>query len=143
MLKLGVKVDGLPELSRAIRALKDKGIDTAMKEDVYRPAAEEIVKAALPNVPSRSGRLKGSVRALASARSGRAVAGGARVLYAGAIHWGRRRGNVGSPPGNRIGVNPIAGRPFLWNAAQQRRDVIERTAAEAMRQVVKTIGRAR
>lgn len=51
-------------------------------------------------------------------RVGQVRAGGAGVPYAPAIHWGRSIGNVGRPPGNHPGQNPIVGRPFLTDTAR-------------------------
>lgn len=112
-----VQVEGVDELRAAIRAIKDKELAGQLK-DSNKSAAQIVVDRALPNVPVRSGRLRSSVRALGSQRSGQAKAGKANVPYAAAIHWGRRAGNVGRPPGNRTGASPIGGRPFLWDAAQ-------------------------
>src|SRR5689334_17019380 len=79
-------------------------------------AAERVEDAANPNAPFLTGALRRSMQARATSRAGRVVA---TVPYAMAIHWGRKRGNVGSPPGNRKGSNVIKGRPFIWDAAQQ------------------------
>lgn len=119
----GVRVEGADELRRAIRTIKDKELGAALR-DANKSAAQVVVDRALPNVPVLSGRLKASVKALGSQRGGSAKAGGAKVPYAAAIHWGRRAGNVGRPPGNRTGANPITGRPFLWDAAQTAGDQV-------------------
>jgi len=111
-----VSVDST-ELRREIRRLADSGLKTQMRE-ANRSAAQVVVDAALPNVPVRSGRLRSTVRALASQKDGRAVAGSARVDYAAAIHWGRSVGNVW---GGRKAANPLRGRPFLWDAARSAR----------------------
>lgn len=123
MTDVGIKVEGADELRRAFRQI-DGDLGKALAA-ANKTAAEQVVEAALPAVPVRSGRLKSSVRALGSQRSGRAVAGKAGVPYAAAIHWGRKRGNVGWPPGNRMGRNVIQGRPFLWDAAQREVPAIE------------------
>lgn len=140
MPDVGIRVEGAAELRRALKAVGDKGLIAALVQ-ANRSAAEIVVRDALPNVPVRRGKLKASVRALASQRSGRAVAGKAAVPYAAAIHWGRLRGNVGRPPGNRRGNNLIRGRPFLWDSAQRMvpriepeyRDEIERIITTAVR----------
>lgn len=118
MAGAAVKVEGLDALRKVLRRMADRELTNQLKT-TNKAAAQVVVTAALPKVPVRTGRLKTSVRALGSQRSGRAVAGAMRAPHAGAIHWGRRVGNVGSPPGNHPGPNRIAGRPFLWDAAQQ------------------------
>lgn len=134
-----VRVEGLDELRRVLRRVADKELTAALKE-VHHAAARVVVDKALPNVPVRTGRLKRSVRALGSQRSGRAVAGSARVPYAGAIHFGRKKGNVGSPPGNHSGPNKVDGRPFLWDAIQSSTPEIERVAAVEYEKVFARIG---
>lgn len=114
-MAVAIRVEGANELARALRVAKDRGL-TAALVTANENAAEVVVDAALPAVPFRTGRLRSSVRPTATARVGRAVAG---VPYAAAVHWGRARGNVGSPPGNRRGRNPIRANPFLWDAAQR------------------------
>lgn len=138
-MKTQVKVEGLVELRKTLRNLGDKELVNQLKQ-TNKSAAQIVVQAALPNVPVRSGRLKGSVRALGSQRSGRAVAGAARAKHAGAIHWGRKRGNVGSPPGNRIGVNMITGRPFLWNAARAHERQIAEQYADDIAALLRRLG---
>jgi hypothetical protein len=136
---IAIRVEGADELRRALRQVGDTGLGKALAV-ANKSAAQIVVKDALPHVPVRQGKLKSSVRALGSQRSGRAVAGKAGVPYAAAIHWGRNRGNVGASPG-RMGRNPIAKRPFLWEAAQRNvqriepeyRDEIEHIIEQAMR----------
>lgn len=114
-----VKVEGVTELARQLRRA-GAGTKDAVK-DANRSAAEKVVRAALPNVPVRTGRLKASVRALASQKSGRAVAGKAAVPYAAAIHWGEGSGNVNFGGGGSVRRpnRNIRGNPFLWEAADR------------------------
>jgi hypothetical protein len=134
---ISIRVEGADELRRALKSVGNTGLLAALAA-ANENAAEIVVDAAMPHVPRRSGALRTSVHARASAQSGRAVTD---LPYAAAIHWGRKRGNVGRPPGNRKGNNPIAGRPFLWDAAQRKvpqiepeyRDEIMQIIAEAIR----------
>lgn len=129
-----VKVEGVTELRRAIIQAKDKELAKKLK-DANLSAAQIVVDAALPNVPVGSppdkhpGRLKASVKALASQTSGKARAGtAARVPYAAAIHWGEGAGNVNFTTGATLGRpnRNVQGRPFLWEAADRTlRQVIE------------------
>lgn len=111
-----VIVEGAHELAVAMRtAEKRLQVEMAL---LNQGAAEIVVDDALPHVPvGPSGDLRRSVEALGSRASGRAVA---KTPYAAAIHWGRKQGNVGRPPGNKRGPNRIVGRPFLWDAAQRK-----------------------
>jgi hypothetical protein len=113
----GVQVKGLDELRAAIRESGDVGLKNALAQ-ANLDAANVVVDVATPNTPRRFGDLQHSLKALGGQKSGRAKA---TVPYAAAIHWGRKVGNVGRPPGNHKGPNPIVGRPFLWNAARTAR----------------------
>lgn len=113
----GVSVEGLRELQAALRAAGGPGL-VRLLTVANKNAATVVVTRARPEVPTLTGRLASSVRATGTQRKGVARAGSARVPYAAAIHWGRKIGNVGRPPGNRYGFNPIAGRPFLTSALE-------------------------
>ena len=110
-----VNIVGGKELRSALRAAGGKPLLDEVR-DARREVAEQVVAEALPHIPMRTGRLRRATRSLASQTSGRAVSGGGAVRYAGAIHWGRKTGNVW---GNRKGRNVIGGRPYLWDAAQR------------------------
>lgn len=114
----GVSVKGLNELRSALNAAGGPELVKALTA-ANKGAANVVVDAATPLVPRRYGDLAHSLRATASSRSGRVRAGSARVPYAAAIHWGRKSGNVGSPPGNHRGNNRIKGRPFLTDALRR------------------------
>jgi hypothetical protein len=116
---ISIEVEGIPELRRQLKRAED-GTQDAIKT-ANKSAAEKVVRSALPNVPVRSGRLKASVRSLASQTSGRAVAGKARVPYAAAIHWGEGSGNINFQTGGSVRRKNrnVRGRPFLWEAADR------------------------
>lgn len=136
----GVVVEGLDELRRLLRQVADKELTDALKA-AHKEAAKVVVAKALPNVPVRTGRLKASVRALGSQRSGRAVAGNKAVPYAAAIHWGRSSGNVSFKHGRYSkGQGAITGRPFLWNAAQESLPEIEHAAFAEYRKMWARMG---
>lgn len=119
-------VEGLDELRRAIRQVQDTGLRQSLT-DTNRRLARTIVDRALPFVPVRTGRLKASVRGLGNQRGAIGKAGGARVPYAPAIHWGRSAGNINFRTGRASrGQGRIDGRPFLWQAAQSvEREVVD------------------
>lgn len=114
-----LKVEGLVETRRALVEAGGKELGKAVRE-ANKGAAERVRQAALPRVPVRSGRLKGSVRAMASQTSGAVKAGSeVRVPYAAAIHWGEGAGNINHTSGGSVRrpARNIRGRPFLWDAA--------------------------
>lgn len=122
----GVRVEGARELRAAIKRAETAGLPKQLAA-AYKSGSDVVAARALPNVPVRTGRLKGSVRALGSQTRGQVKAGTASVDYAAAIHWGRKRGNVWH---HKMGRNPIKGRPFLWNAARDStREVVDKFEA--------------
>ena len=90
MAKPTIKIEGLAELRRDLRRLGDADLKAALRE-ANRSVAKRVVDKALPNVPVRTGRLRASVRALASQGDAKVKAGAAAVPYAAAIEYGRGR----------------------------------------------------
>lgn len=112
-----IQVEGLDELRRELRRLGDAELPKQLR-DVNRSASEALARRAAPRAPVRTGRLQASVRGLGSQRDARVKAGGARVPYAAAVHWGTRA---------RVGLrgpHNIPRRPFIYEAAEQARDDI-------------------
>lgn len=133
-----IKVEGANELRRALRGVRVEGLGKQLGP-INKSAAQIVAQDALPHVPvGATGRLKASVRALGSQKAGRVRAGSAKVDYAAAIHWGRKRGWVWGgrekfsafgmstmrARRGHMGPNVITGRPFLWDAAQRRREAV-------------------
>lgn len=106
-----IKVEGLTELRRTLKRLGDDAAKQLREANLA--AARTIVDSALPNVSVVSGRLRGSVKALASQTAARMKAGSAAVPYAAAVHWG-----TGPRPGLR-GPHNIRRRAFLWDARER------------------------
>lgn len=96
-----VQVIGAAQLRRTLRAA---GQDLTDLKRVHAEVGRIVVAAA--HAPTRTGALAASIRAGSAATSATVRAGGARVPYAGPIHWGwPARG--------------IAAQPFLADAAQR------------------------
>lgn len=106
-----MSIRGLPELRSGLKAISDQAPKELRKANL--DAAKAVVARALPNVPVRTGKLRQSVKALATERAARMKAGGTvAVPYAPAVHWG-----TGSREGQR-GPHNIKPNPFLWNARE-------------------------
>lgn len=115
------RIIGLREVQRDLRAIS---VDT--KEalgDTHRQAAEIVVMGAKRYVPYRTGALSNSIRALATKSSGRVRAGSASVPYAGPIHFGW--------PARRI-----APQPFIYDALDERVDVIRALYEERINELI-------
>lgn len=108
-MKAGIRVENAKALRSTLKDLGGKDLLGELK-GAHKRVSDMLVAKALPNVPVRTGRLRRSVKALASQREARARAGSASVPYAAAIHWGRKTRGV------------IPARPFLWDAAQAIQD---------------------
>jgi phage gpG-like protein len=119
-----IRVEGVRELSRLLKHVGDDELPKALRA-AHKTISAEVVKKALPNVPVRTGRLKGSVKALAT-QQGASVKAGAR--HAAAIHWGRKR------------RGRIAPRPFLWFAAQAVAGKATGTYLEEINRIIKRSG---
>jgi HK97 gp10 family phage protein len=119
--KKGVKVEGLRELRKEIRALGDKDLNRSLNKankaaaDVVRDEAKTSTR-----MPRKSGKLAGSVKSGASGDRATVSAGSAvKVPYAGAIHFGWPK----------RGIRP---RPFLYAAMATKRDEVLAAYEKAM-----------
>lgn len=113
MVQPAITVDGVREIRKQLRQVKDKSLDDELKA-IHKGIAEEIIRHALPNVPVDSGALKRSVRSSGTKASAIGRAGRKSTPYAAPIHWGWRRRNIRS-------------RPFLTDAAKKvERDITNR-----------------
>ncbi|MBB1251842.1 hypothetical protein [Streptomyces alkaliterrae] len=121
-----IRVEGLRELQQAMRRLRDSELDRRVK-DVNKDVAKLVAAEAksLRAVPTKSGKLRRSIGALASRSDASVKAGSAaRVPYAGPLHWGWRRRN-------------IRPRPFLRWAAGRKYDEAHETYTEGMAEVMR------
>lgn len=97
-----VRVDGLRQVQRKLR---NAGADAEDMRDLMHALGNIVIDGA--SAPARSGRLAGNIRAGRGKTKAVVRAGGARVPYAGVIHYGwPARG--------------IAPQPFLTDALRAR-----------------------
>jgi Bacteriophage HK97-gp10, putative tail-component len=101
-----IRVKGLRDFQAALKAMD--GESQKMLRVTLNEAAELVVSAAKPRVPSRTGAARSTVKGASSQREARVKAGSARVPYYGFLDFGGRvgRGRTGPKTGS---VN----RPFL------------------------------
>ncbi len=105
-----VRIDGLRELSRDLKKLSAE-LPKELKA-VSKDAAEIVADESRTLAPVRSGKLRGKVKAGATAKGGDVRIGG--LPYAGPIVFGWRKHN-------------IEPNPFIFTALDKRRDeVIEK-----------------
>lgn len=127
-----IEVQGAKELRSILRQIGDKDLKTALRE-ANKIVSQLVVAEALPNVPVRTGRLRQSVKALATLTTAYGKAGSAAVAYAPAVHWGT------GPRVGRKGPHNIARRPFLSDAADR---VADRAAGAYQTAVQELLDRA-
>ena len=132
-----VKVTGAKELRKAIRQLEDAAAKKGMQADLkgaYRTAAWAVEVQAKMEVPRRSGRLAGSIKAKGTTTGASIVAGGLKsVPYAGPIHYGWP-----SRPNKSKGWRggPIKANPFLTRAAAGSIDIVRDVLADELQRVL-------
>lgn len=81
----GIRVQGARELRASLRRM---GADLADLKAANARAAAIVAAAAAARAPRRTGRLAGSIRGNRAVGRAQVLGGGARVPYAGPIHWG-------------------------------------------------------
>lgn len=116
-----VRVEGARELRRTMRKA---GRSLLAMREAHREVAATVTRAASP--PRVTGRLAGSVRPGATQTAALVRAGGARVPYAGVIHWGWAARN-------------IEPQPFLTDAAHRTEPVWVDQYERAVDRVLATI----
>ena len=82
-----IEAVGLNAVTKKAREFAERGALDAVKAANYE-AALLLVKAAQPLAPTRSGKLRSSIRPAKAAKFAAVYAGSARVPYAAPIHFG-------------------------------------------------------
>ena len=109
-MSVEVRVEGVRELRAALRRAGQSLDDF---KDTNERVARIVVTEVQRRAPRRTGRLARSARPSKSATRATVSAGGARVPYANAVHWG-----VGPRPGRR-GPHNIRRNPFVWDSIEE------------------------
>ena len=119
-----VRVEGLGKVLRQI-----KQIDPELVKELKaanKTIADDVVLTARALAPQQTGKLAGSARAGASNKTGIVRAGGARVPWAGPVHFGWKKRN-------------IKPQPFLYDALDERRDEVEQRYLAAITEITRKI----
>jgi hypothetical protein len=139
----GVRVVGLKQFQKELRALGDDAVDDLKK--AHAAAAKIVEDAARPNVPvssgttsvvsgtrywapgpSNSGAFRATLRSSGQRRGGYVRAGKKLVPYAGPVHFGWP--NRPDPAKGWRG-GPIRPNPFLYDALDKRREQVAQAFA--------------
>lgn len=122
-----VRIRGARELRRKINQMEDAVDTQAAKAEMkaaHLQGAQIVRDVAVGLVPVQSGRLRETIRAAGTVKSGRVRAGYKRVPYAGVIHFGW--------PAR--GIQP---RPFLYDALDRRRSEVMAAYERSVAEIVK------
>lgn len=122
-----VRVAGLKEVQYSLTKL-GKDARNEMKP-AHKAAAELVVYKARPMSPVRTGALRDTLRAFARQRAGIVRAGTASVPYAGPIIFGWP-------------LRGIRANPFIYKAADERRDQIVALYEKRMAELIRKNGLA-
>jgi hypothetical protein len=101
MSDAGLKVKNLKEVNRALKAI---GVPATEVKKAGKESGELVANEARSLVPVRSGKLRGSIRVGATARSKITISAGnnrnskSGVPYANPIHWGWFKRNIMPQP---------------------------------------------
>lgn len=119
----GVKVTGLRE---TIRALNKLGVEDQDLKIAFKKIGNMVVSDAKALAPSRSGKLAGSIKASNTKNKSIVRAGGARIPYAGVIHYG--------------GYNNIQAHPFLTTAVTNNADKAVQMMEDELKALISALG---
>lgn len=123
-----IRVEGLGQLRRALRQVEDPSALGELRQGL-KAAAEIVAAEARRRMPSRTGRTRQTVRAVASGNRALIVAGNAKTPHYGWLDFGSRTPVTGNPrsvgPWRGSGQGPAGGR-FIYPALDAKeRQVIE------------------
>lgn len=128
-----IHIEGLREFTRAVKKL-DADLPKAVRL-AGNTAAEIVVRAAKPRVPTLTGRAAGSIRARSTQSEARVAEGGARVPYMPWLDFG-----------GRVGRKHATKRPFIkkgryiWAAFADHIPEIQDKLAESLADVARQAG---
>ena len=118
----GAHIEGLRE---TVRSLQRFGIEAADLKSAFSKIGSLVSREAVSLTPVLSGKLAGSIRASKTKNRSEVRAGGARVPYAGVIHYG--------------GYHGITAQPFLTEAVERKQgeavDLMENELQSLIRQL--------
>lgn len=119
----GVRFEGLRE---TVKSLQRFGVEVADLKAAFKRIGDTVVREAVTITPTLTGRLAASIRASNTKNKSEVRAGGARVPYAGVIHYG--------------GYNNITGTHFLERAVEAKQGEAVRQMETDLNRLIQTLG---
>jgi hypothetical protein len=139
-----IKIEGMKQWLASMQALEVEAPRAIIRKSL-NTASELVVQDAKRRAPARSGALRNSIRATATANYARISEGSARVPYAGFIDYGGTVGRLRKQPG-RKNTARNATRPFirtgriLYPAFRAQRDGVIVAMNRELRDAVHSVG---
>jgi hypothetical protein len=133
-----IDVEGLKQLNRDLKSLE---VDRAEIIQSNVDAAETLIKAAIPLVPTLTGALRSTLKPAKVQNYAEARGGNSRVQYANPIHWGwsivgpRHKGTLA--PGTVRNIEP---QPFFSKALGYTKDEIIANYERDMQNLINKYG---
>lgn len=122
MAQESIRVTGLKE---TIRKFEKMGVEVSDMKDSMRKLGDMVADDARSLAPKLSGALAGSIRPSNAKNKAMIRAGGAKIPYAGVIHYG--------------GYHGIAPHPFLNQAIGQNQSRLVNTLEDELRGLIKKV----
>ena len=132
---LNVKVDGLADLRRAVKAVDKAGLKAIQL--ILKDSSELVARDARSLAPHRSGKLAAGIRATTS--GSKAVVRD-KVPYAALIHWGGSTGRGHRPGAAWSGSVIVHPSLFVSRSIDRNEEVIANHLAEQFDDLIKRSG---
>lgn len=120
---MGTRVDGLRE---TVRSLERFGVQVADLKAAFKKIGAFISDEARTLAPKKSGRLAASIKPSNTKNKSIVRAGGAKIPYAGVIHYG--------------GYNNISPHPFLTDAVSRNEGQVVKMMDDELNHLIKSLG---
>lgn len=138
MARAEVRVEGLAELRRALKKAEQVD-DMRDLRDGMKRAADVVARDAQGRIQSRTGRTRGSVRAVSGGNRAFVVGGKKTVPHYGWLDFGSRNPRDGRPrsvgPWTKSGKGPKGGR-FIYPAIDAREREVVNLVQQAVSQAL-------
>lgn len=122
-MSAGVRIDGLRE---TVRTLERFGVQVSDLKAAFLKIGKKVTQDAQTLAPHKTGRLAGSIKPSNTKNKSVIRAGGARIPYAGVIHYG--------------GYNNIKPHPFLTDAVSRNESVALSIMEEELNGLIHRLG---
>ena len=137
-----IRVEGLASLRRSLSRLDSLDASKELSAGL-KAAAQVVAEDAKRRVPVRSGKARGSVRAVSGGNRAFVVGGKAKVPYYAWLDFGSRNPRDDNPPGvgpwTRSGKGPSKGR-FIYPALDAREREVVRLVGVAVGRAIDKSG---